>query len=85
MPELRYSKTALKALLKMPNGIAARMRDELAAIAAEPAAYRGDWKPLHGSEFWRLRVGEWRAICQWQDGRLVLLVLKVAARGGVYK
>jgi len=27
------------------------MRAELDAVAADPAAYRGDWKPLPGSDF----------------------------------
>jgi mRNA interferase RelE/StbE len=82
---LRFAKPALKALLKMPKGIAARMRSELDAIAADPSSYRGDWKPLHGGEFWRLRIGDWRAVCELRGGELVLLVVKIAARGDVYK
>lgn len=85
MHQLRFSKSALKVLLKMPKGIAARMRAELMQIAVDPRACQGDWKPLQGSEFWRLRVGDWRAICEWRDGELVLLVLKVAPRGDAYK
>lgn len=82
---LRFAKPAIKALLKMPAGIAKRMRAELDAVAADPAAYRGDWKPLQGSDFWRLRVGDWRAICDLRDGELVLLVVKIAPRGDAYK
>ncbi len=85
MYTLRFSKPALKALLKMPGGLARRMRAELDAIAADPSAYRGDWKPLQGSEFWRLRVGDWRAICELRNGELVVLVIKIAPRGDVYK
>ena len=85
MYTLHIAKPALKALLKMPNGLARRMREELDAIAADPSAYRGDWKPLQGSEFWRLRVGDWRAICELRNGELVLLVIKIAPRGDVYK
>ncbi len=82
---LRFAKPALKTLLKMPAGIARRMRAELETIAADPTTYRGDWKPLAGSEFWRLRVGDWRAICELRDGELILLVLKIAPRGDAYK
>ena len=85
MLTLRFAKPAIKALLKMPVGIAKRMRSELDAIAANPASYHDDWKPLQGSDFWRLRVGDWRAICDLRDGELVLLVVKIAARGDVYK
>ena len=82
---LRFAKSAAKGLASMPQGIARRMLGELKTIAADPAAYRGDWKPLQGSPFWRLRVGDWRAICEVQRGELVLLVVKVAPRGDVYK
>jgi mRNA interferase RelE/StbE len=85
MLTLRFAKPAIKALLKMPTGIAKRMRVELDAVAANPAAYRGDWKPLQGSDFWRLRVGDWRAICEIRDGELVLLVVKIAPRGDANK
>lgn len=82
---LRFAKSAEKAIARMPKGIARRMLDELKAIAADPAAYRGDWKPLQGSGFWRLRVGDWRAICDMRNGELILLVVKIAPRGDAYK
>ena len=85
MLTLRFSKPALKVLLKMPEDVAQRMRAELGRLAADPVAYRGDWKPLQGSDFWRLRVGDWRAICDLRNGELILLVLKIAPRGDVYK
>lgn len=85
MFELRIAKSALKALLKMPAAIAKRMRTELERVAINPDTYRGDWKPLQGSAFWRLRIGEWRAICDLRDGELMLLVLKIAPRGDAYK
>lgn len=82
---VRYSKQAVKTLRKMPGGIAVRMQAEMLCIAGNPAAYQGDWKRLEGSDFWRLRVGSWRAICDVQNGELVILVVKVATRGDVYK
>ena len=85
MLAIRFAKPALKALLKMPSGIARRMRGELGRVAADPAAYRGDWKPLQGSDLWRLRVGDWRAICEVRDGELMLLVVKISPRGDAYK
>jgi len=30
-------------------------------------------------------VGDWRAICDLRDGERVLLVVKIAPRGDVYK
>ena len=34
-------------------------------------------------EFWRYRVGDYRLICQIQDERLVVLVLKIGHRSDV--
>lgn len=83
---IKISKQALKVLLKMPRETAARLRSEFDAIAANPAAYHGDWKPLQGAAgFWRLRVGGWRAICELREGEMVLLVVKIAPRGDAYK
>lgn len=69
----------------MSAGIAKKMQSSLLKIANNPAAYRGDWRRLEGTAFWRLRVGEWRAICDVQNGELVVLALKIAPRGEEYK
>lgn len=82
---LRYSKQALKILRKMPGGIASKIQAVMVCVAENPAAYQGGWKRLEGTDFWRLRVGSWRAICDVQNGELVILVLKIAPRGDVYK
>jgi mRNA interferase RelE/StbE len=44
-------------------------------------------KPLRGelAEFWRYRVGNYRVICQIQDDRLVVLVVRAAHRKDVYE
>lgn len=33
---------------------------------------------------WRVRVGDWRVVYVIENGRLVILVVRVAPRGGVY-
>jgi len=85
MLTLRYHKHALKTLAKMPRDIAGKIRKELALIAADQSVYEGDWKPLAGSPFWRLRVGGWRAICDIRNHELVMFVLKIGSRGDIYK
>jgi mRNA interferase RelE/StbE len=81
---LAYHKQAVKILAKMPRGVADRVRSELSQIAENPELYGGDWKPLSGTNFWRLRVGSWRAICEVRDDLLILYVLKVGSRGDIY-
>ena len=85
MYSLKYKKSALKALKKAPRPVAERIMSELEAIALDPDNYRGDWKPMKGKPYWRLRQGGYRAICSFDNGELILLVLKVGARGDVYK
>lgn len=82
---VRYSKQSVKALRKMPGGIANRIQAAMSSIAKNPTNYRGDWKLLEGTDFWRLRMGCWRAVCDVQNGELVILALKIAPRGDVYK
>lgn len=82
---IKYSKQANKTRAKMAKGIAERIDAALESIAADPAAYRGDWKPLQGSPFWRLREGVWRAICEIINNELIIYVLKIGSRGDIYK
>lgn len=82
---IKYSKQALKTKARMPKGIAERIETELEKIAVNPTTYQGDWKPLQGTLFWRLRVGGWRAICEIINNQLIIYVLKMGSRGDVYK
>jgi len=82
---IKYSKQANKTRAKMPKGVAERIDAELESIAADPTAYKGDWQPLQGSPFWRLREVSWRAICEIINNELVIYVLKIGSRGDVYK
>ena len=34
---------------------------------------------------WRYRIGDYRLVCQLQDARLVILVIKVGHRSDVYR
>ena len=43
---------------------------------------------LRGSElgeFWKYRVGDYRLICKIEDDRLLILVLRVGHRKGIYR
>ena len=42
-------------------------------------------KKLKGvQDQWRIRVGDWRIVYVIEDGRLVVVVVAVGVRGGVY-
>lgn len=44
-------------------------------------------RPLHGDKggLWRYRVGDYRLICNIQDERITVLVLRVGHRKDVYR
>lgn len=70
----------------MDKQTARRIRNELSEIAKlEDPRSRG--KALTGNlaGVWRYRVGDYRILCDINDGRLVILVVDVAHRREVYK
>jgi len=81
---IRYSKQAIKTKLKMPGDAADKIDVELEKIAKDPSDYKGDWKRLQGSPFWRLRAGSWRVICEIVKTELIIYILKIGSRGDVY-
>lgn len=45
-------------------------------------------EPLHGNllgAYWRYRVGDYRIICDIQDGKLIVLVVEIGHRSSVYR
>jgi mRNA interferase RelE/StbE len=83
--KISYAKEAEKSLLRMPRNTAKLIRAKLDAIAADPFANHPNAKKLQGREGFRLRVGDWRVVYRIQSDRLMIVVLKIASRGEVYK
>ena len=83
MREVVYSRTAQKALTRMPKNRARRIRDKIRAYAEDPAAQANNVTKLRGQAgLMRLRVGDWRVILR--DER-ILQILHVRSRGGAYR
>jgi len=83
--KISYSKEAEKSLLRMPRNTAKLIREKLEAIAANPYADHSNAKKLQGREGYRLRIGDWRVVYKVQNEQLIIIVMKVASRGEVYK
>jgi mRNA interferase RelE/StbE len=83
MHAIRYTAAALKALRRLPRNVADLIRQKVQEVAANPAAAR-NVKKLKGREGYRLRVGDWRVVYDIEDGVLVLIVIDVGPRGGIY-
>jgi mRNA interferase RelE/StbE len=85
MYEILFTKQADRALRKMSRNTARLIREKLDQLAQDPYARNPNVTRLQGRPGYRLRVGDWRVIYELEDDRLVILVLKVAPRGGVYR
>lgn len=86
--EIRYSKKAQKAIKAMDAATKQRIRNAILDLTKEPPL--GDIRPMEGSKFkdcFRVKVGQYRIIYQFEmDGTVkVLSILRIGARGDVYK
>ena len=73
-----------KVLARLPLNWQKRIVAKIKEVAADPYAPNSNLTKLQGRDGYRLRVGDWRVIYELQDDRLVMLVLEVGPRGGIY-
>jgi mRNA interferase RelE/StbE len=85
---IEYTDSARRQLRKLDKQAALRIvnfMDERVAKAANP---RDLGKALTGEslgEYWRYRVGDYRIVCDIQDKKLCVLVIRVGSRREVYR
>jgi len=84
---IEYAETAKKQLRKLDKLAARRILDFMDERIAPSSDPRAMCKALKGSlgELWRYRVGDYRVICEIQDGRLTVLVLQIGNRREIYR
>jgi len=80
-----YTTQAAKTLLKLPKSTAQLIREKIERLVKDPYASLPNAKKLHGRPGYRLRVGEWRVIYEIRDEEVLIIVLKIAPRGEVYR
>lgn len=82
-----WTSEAQDALAKLDRPAARRIRDYLIERVAPLANPRTLGKSLHGPlrEYWRYRIGDYRAICELRAQSLVIIVILVAHRKDVYR
>jgi len=85
MYEVCFSKESYKTWQNMPRNISLSIRQKLEIIANDPYAHRIKIKKLQNRPGYRLRVGDWRVIYTIDNDKLVILVLKIALRGEIYR
>ena len=84
MYSIEFTKTAAKALASMPRNARDLVKSKIVALAADPSDV-SHVKKLVGRPGYRLRVGDWRVIYTLDSGRLIVLVLDIGTRGGIYQ
>lgn len=85
MKPVSYSRSAQKALQRIPRNVAQLIISKINQYAGDPSGLANNVKKLKG-EFEgliRLRVGDWRIIMDDQGN--VLMILEIRPRGGAYE
>ncbi len=86
--EVRLSERARKDLKKLDRQVATRVLRFFHERVEGENDPRSIGAALEGSElgeFWRYRIGDWRAVCRIEDEAVTVLVLTVQHRSQVYK
>ena len=76
-------RSAQKALEKFPPEVRNRIYFALKSLGENPRPT--GCKKLRDSNYWRIRVGEYRAIYEIDDADRMVTVLRIAHRGEVYR
>jgi mRNA interferase RelE/StbE len=82
---LIFTKEAQKTLRRLPRNVAVLIQEKLAQLAADPYGSNSNATKLQNRVGYRLRVGDWRVIYEIRDNELLILVVKIAGRGEVYR
>ncbi len=76
--------SARKAVLKLDRDTQRKIVRLLEALAVNPRPV-GVTKLQGADDLYRVRIGDYRVVYEIQDGKLIVLVLRVAHRRDVYR
>lgn len=85
---INYTDSARRQLRKLDKQTARRILDFMDARIITQEDPRSNGKALTGptlGAYWRYRVGDYRVICDIQDGALCVLVIEIGNRRDVYR
>ena len=85
MHRLKYRRQARNYLARLPMKAKTAIVNKLHELATDPDNPDLDIEILKGRKGFRLRVGQYRVIYTRQDDQLILEVVKIRARGDIYK
>jgi mRNA interferase RelE/StbE len=79
-----FKRSANRALKRLPIAVQQRIVAEVDLLAQTPRP-PGVVKLSGAENLWRIRIGDHRVVYEIHDDRLIVLVLRVAHRKGVYR
>ena len=85
MYQIQYQTSATKTLQRMPKNVVRTIVGKIKQLAENPYVPNNNITRLRGELRYRLRVGDWRVLYEIRDDILVIEVIKIGPRGGVYK
>jgi mRNA interferase RelE/StbE len=86
--KIEYTETARKQLRRFDKQVARRILDFMDERISGQGDPRGVGQALTGpavGSYWRYRVGDYRIICDIQDGALRILVIEAGNRKEIYR
>jgi len=86
--EIEFDPAALKDLKKLDRPIQQRLVGFLKLRVGTLDNPREIGEPLSGAtlgNYWKYRVGDWRIICDIQDSRIIVRVLRIGNRREVHR
>lgn len=69
----------------MPRNMANLIREKLDQLSSDPYIQNPNLSKLQNRPGYRLRVGDWRVIYELHNDHMIILVLKIASRGEIYR
>lgn len=85
---INYTESARRQLRKLDKQAALRILDFMDERIAAQEDPRNTGKALTGptlGAYWRYRIGDYRIICDIQDGALCVLVIEIGDRREAYR
>jgi mRNA interferase RelE/StbE len=80
---VQFRPAAEREFRKLPKVIRRQLAAKIDALAEDPRP--SDVAKITGTEYWRVRVRDYRIVYTIEDEELIVLVVKIADRKEVYR